>query len=222
MDSDKKAYGVAYSRHGFPQIAHAQKEVILSAGVFSSPMLLMKSGIGPENVLNAAEVRISYQAFGDIFPNSFQIPVKVPLEAVGKNLGEHPSFIMTGFTVNDTSLFPKMDASDTEKILRDYENGEGILTIVSEGPQAFIVSSVAEPGWPDLWLEIHPQISVNGADQRISFYNVIGRPSSRGTFSMDTDKYKAGIRDDVELSLIDYQLLTHPDDVVAMLDGRLD
>lgn len=63
MDSDKKAYGVAYSRHGFPQIAYAQKEIILSAGVFSSPLLLMKSGIGPESVLNAAEVGISFHHF---------------------------------------------------------------------------------------------------------------------------------------------------------------
>lgn len=52
----KKAYGVLYSRHGFPQIAHAQNEIILSAGAYSSPLLLMKSGIGPESTLNAAEV----------------------------------------------------------------------------------------------------------------------------------------------------------------------
>lgn len=57
LDNNKNAYGVAYTRHGLPQIAHAQKEIILSAGVFSSPLLLMKSGIGPESVLNAAEVR---------------------------------------------------------------------------------------------------------------------------------------------------------------------
>lgn len=56
LDNDKRAYGVVYSRHGFPQIARAQKEIILSAGIFSSPLLLMKSGIGPESVLNAAEV----------------------------------------------------------------------------------------------------------------------------------------------------------------------
>ncbi|KAG4079688.1 hypothetical protein HA402_009074 [Bradysia odoriphaga] len=202
LDEDKKAYGVAYSRHGFPQIAHAEKEIILSAGVFSSPLLLMKSGIGPEAVLNDAE-----------------IPVKVPFEAVGKNLGEHPSFIMTGFTVNDTSLFPDIRSEDVEKILAEYEKGDGVLSFVSEGPQAFIRSSVAEPEWPDLWLEMHPLVSINGAEQRINFYNVIGRPRSRGTFSMDTAKYRAGIRDDVELALIDYQFLTHPDDVTAMMDG---
>lgn len=141
------------------------------------------------------------------------------MEAVGKNLGEHPSFIMTGFTVNDTTLFPTIVSSETEKILTEYEKGEGILSIVSEGPQCFITSSVAEPEWPDLWIEMHPLIRVDSEVQQIRFYNVVGRPKSRGTFSLDADKYKTGIRDDVELSLIDYQFLTHPDDVVAMLDG---
>jgi len=151
--------------------------------------------------------------------NAAEIPVKVPLEAVGKNLGNHPSFTMRGFTVNDTSFFPRMESSLTEKILEEFHNGEGILTINPQGPQCFIASSNAEPSWPDLWIEMHPFTSVDDDEQRIYFYNVIGRPKSRGFLTMDTEKYKAGIRDDVELSLIDLQFLTHPDDVVAMLDG---
>lgn len=58
LDDNKRAYGVAYTRHGFPQIATARKEIILSAGAYSSPLLLMKSGIGPESILNAAEVNV--------------------------------------------------------------------------------------------------------------------------------------------------------------------
>lgn len=56
MDENNRAYGVAYTRHGIPQIAHASKEIILSAGAFQSPMLLMKSGIGPAEVLREAGV----------------------------------------------------------------------------------------------------------------------------------------------------------------------
>lgn len=56
MDENNRAYGVAYTRHGIPQIAHASKEVILSAGAFQSPMILMKSGIGPTEVLKEAGV----------------------------------------------------------------------------------------------------------------------------------------------------------------------
>lgn len=56
INERKAAYGVIYKRHGIPQIAHALKEVIVSAGTISSPLLLMKSGIGPEAALNAAGV----------------------------------------------------------------------------------------------------------------------------------------------------------------------
>lgn len=57
LDENKKAYGVSYTRHGIPQIAHAKNEIILSAGTYSSPLLLMKSGIGPVDILNAAGVK---------------------------------------------------------------------------------------------------------------------------------------------------------------------
>lgn len=57
INERKTAYGVVYKRHRIPQIAHANKEVIISAGTISSPMLLMKSGIGPQDVLTAAGVR---------------------------------------------------------------------------------------------------------------------------------------------------------------------
>jgi choline dehydrogenase len=56
INEDKVAEGVLYKRHGIPQIAHASKEVIISSGTFSSPLLLMKSGVGPRDVLEKANV----------------------------------------------------------------------------------------------------------------------------------------------------------------------
>lgn len=56
INSAKVAYGVLYHRHGMIQIAHASKEVIVSAGTVSSPMLLMRSGIGARQVLEKAKV----------------------------------------------------------------------------------------------------------------------------------------------------------------------
>ncbi|KAG4076679.1 hypothetical protein HA402_001966 [Bradysia odoriphaga] len=201
LDEDKRAYGVAYKRHGIPQIAHATKEIILSAGTYGSPLLLMKSGIGPVSVLNSAE-----------------IPIKVPLEAVGKNLGEHPLFVLPGFAVNDSSIFLKVDSSQIDKITEEFHNdGDGVLTKNTE-VQCLIASSKARPGWPNIWIAIHALPSVDGTEI-LNFYTFIGRPHSKGSVTLDAEKYRAGVRDDQKLALIDYRFLTDPDDVDAMLDA---
>ncbi|XP_021962176.2 oxygen-dependent choline dehydrogenase-like [Folsomia candida] len=59
INGNKVAYGVTYLRHGIPQIAHASREVIISAGAVLSPIMLMKSGIGPAKTLQSANVLIT-------------------------------------------------------------------------------------------------------------------------------------------------------------------
>ncbi|CAG7823929.1 unnamed protein product, partial [Allacma fusca] len=56
------ARGVVYHRHGIPRVAMATKEIILSAGPYVTPILLIKSGIGSKNDLDAANViyQLSY------------------------------------------------------------------------------------------------------------------------------------------------------------------
>jgi len=53
---EKLATGVEYTRHENKFAASARKEVILCAGVFRTPLLLFKSGIGPAKMLSAAQV----------------------------------------------------------------------------------------------------------------------------------------------------------------------
>lgn len=151
-----------------------------------------------------------------------QIPVKVHLEAVGKNLVEHVAFMVSGFSVNDSSSFQRFNSSDTASIWEEYHNGKGILTLgwSLDAAGSFIVSPKAEPDWPDLIIGMRGVIGVDDEEQRITFYNVIGRPKSRGLLTLDTDKYKSGIRDDVQLALIDFKLLTHADDIDALLHGN--
>lgn len=144
--------------------------------------------------------------------------MKVPLEALGKNLVDHPLLVLHSFAVNDSSLFTKLDSTQIEAITENFHIGGGVLTQIAEA-QSFIVSSKAEAAWPDLLIIIHPMASVDGRET-LNFYSIIGRPRSKGLFTMDTEKYKAGVRDDVELAVIDYKLLSHPDDIETMLDGK--
>lgn len=144
--------------------------------------------------------------------------MKAAVEAVGKNLIEHPLFVLSGFAVNDSSIFLKMESSQIQKFTDEFHNGEGVLTKNTEA-QCFMTSSKATPGWPDIWIAIHPLPSVDGIEI-LNFYSIIGRPQSKGFLSLDANKYKAGVRDDQQLALIDYQFLTHPDDIEALLDGN--
>jgi len=68
-----RAVGVEYIRDGHRHIARARREVVLSGGAYNSPQLLMLSGIGDGQAL---------QALG--------IPVHQHLPGVGRNLIEHP------------------------------------------------------------------------------------------------------------------------------------
>ena len=68
-----RATGVEYQRGGRTETARAEREVILAAGSYGSPQLLMLSGIGPADHLRDVGV----EPLAD-------------LPAVGSNLQEHP------------------------------------------------------------------------------------------------------------------------------------
>ncbi|CAI6339846.1 unnamed protein product [Periconia digitata] len=78
FDEAKKATGVRVSTAGINYDLLATKEVIVSAGAFQSPQLLMVSGIGPADQLEALD-----------------IPVISNLPGVGQNMWDH---VMVGPT----------------------------------------------------------------------------------------------------------------------------
>jgi len=67
-----RATGVAYTCEGNPVQAHAEREVILSAGAIQSPQLLQLSGIGPAEILKQHGVDVLHA-----------------LPGVGRNLQDH-------------------------------------------------------------------------------------------------------------------------------------
>lgn len=133
----RRAYGVEYMRNGRTYTAKASKEVILSAGTFNTPQLLMLTGIGPEKHLRELGIEMVYD-----------LPV-------GLNMQDHLAFTGLVFTVNkDIALSPRT-VLRREVFAEWMMNGTGPLACLGgvEGI-AYIKTNVSkEPGpYPDVEL----------------------------------------------------------------------
>jgi choline dehydrogenase len=82
-----RARGVEYLRDGQSSFAEAAKEIIIAAGAFDSPKLLMLSGIGPAEHLRA-----------------HNIPVAADVPGVGGNLQDHLYIHHTCDSTPDSSI----------------------------------------------------------------------------------------------------------------------
>ncbi|KAK3387979.1 hypothetical protein B0H63DRAFT_167772 [Podospora didyma] len=97
------ATGVSVSTNGISYTLTARKEVILSAGTFHSPQLLMLSGIGPQAKLQ-----------------SLGIPINSNLPGVGQNL-QDPIFFSVQSGVKTPSLASELaDPARQAAILEQY------------------------------------------------------------------------------------------------------
>lgn len=211
INPSNKAYGVLYQRHGIPQIAHAKKEVIISCGAIQSPLLLIKSGLGPKEVLEDAK-----------------IPVKVDLSGVGKNFRDHTTVALK-FRVNNpnTTIFPILDDDQVEQELINFHNfpiRSGHFTKEGKGPQAFIVSSRAkyngELNWPDIQIVFSQGRAIQrGEVQTIRLFPVLTRPKSVGEIWFNSTAFKNGERNDTKLAMIDHRSLTEKSDSNVLLEG---
>jgi len=72
----RRATGVEYLRNGTIERVHADREVVVCAGTYNSPQLLMLSGIGPADHLRSVGVDVVHD-----------------LKGVGENLQEHPNLL---------------------------------------------------------------------------------------------------------------------------------
>ncbi|KAI8952985.1 GMC oxidoreductase [Xylaria longipes] len=85
FDENKKATGIEVDTQGARYTLSAAKEVIVSAGTFASPQLLMVSGVGPAATLT-----------------NLNIPIVADRPGVGQNMQDHlyfgPSYRVKGLT----------------------------------------------------------------------------------------------------------------------------
>jgi len=170
----KCARGIAYYQGNELRQVKARREVIVSAGSFGSPQLLMLSGIGPAQEL---------QRVG--------IPVAHDLPGVGRNLQDHIDYVQSYRTRSDTEtvgLSPHGIAQLIGAMFEWNNHRSGMITsnIVECG--AFLRSS-PEVGIPDLQLIFGVGIVDDHARKLhlghgFSCHVDVLRPKSRGTVTL--------------------------------------
>lgn len=223
FDLNKKATGVVIQFDGsqVPFILSANKEVIVSAGAFQSPHLLMVSGVGP-----AATLR------------KHSIPVVVDLPGVGQNMWDHvlggPSFrvnVVTTSALGDPAFSAAAAAQYNDKasgILTD--SGADLLAFeklpkaqtsnFSGSARSDLASFPAD--WPEV--EYFPTSAYYGYQNNYIFdaptdgYNyatvaiALQTPFSRGTVDITS-------ADMSDPPVINPNWLTHPTDQQVVIAG---
>jgi 4-pyridoxate dehydrogenase len=120
-----RAVGVEYRKRGDIVVAHAAREVILAAGAFNTPQLLMLSGVGPADHLRAMEINpVADLPVGEDLQDHFGLWISYSRQTPGRFLRE--------------MRFDRMATS----MLRAYFFGTGPATVVPGGLHAFIKTNL--------------------------------------------------------------------------------
>ena len=164
----KTAVGVEYRRGKDIHEVHASKEVLLCAGSIGSPALLQLSGIGPEDVLDAAGVELIHA-----------------LPGVGENLQDHLEVYFQYYCNEPITLNGKLDLISKGLIgARWLLNKTGLGSSNHFESCAFIRSKAGQK-WPDIQYHFLPAAMRYDGAAAISghgFQVHVGpnKPSSRG------------------------------------------
>ena len=207
VDGQPRALGVEYRPDGGrgtlqTLLLNPGGEVLLSAGAFGSPQLLMLSGIGPAAHLAEHGIGVVHE-----------------LPGVGENLHDHPDVVMVVDAPKLTDLFGLSLAGVARMVRGLFEwrrSRTGPLTTNFAEAGGFI-KSTADEAIPDLQLHFvvgklvdHGRKTVLG--HGYSCHVCLLRPKSRGTLRLAS-------ADPQVMPLIDPAFLNHPDDVARLVRG---
>ncbi|KAL8761077.1 MAG: hypothetical protein Q9184_002783 [Pyrenodesmia sp. 2 TL-2023] len=217
LNMRNRATGVRVSSNGTSFSLNARKEVILSAGVFQSPQLLMLSGIGPAATLA-----------------KHNISVRINMPGVGSNLQDHAFFGTQRRVLVSTASAQLNNVSVSTEVRTAYNDlATGPLTIPAAGFLAYekvpphlrknLSSSTCHaldtsfsPDWPDIehlpvgaalgYQRNYPNEDPVDGYNYASIASLLGTPFSRGTVSISSSN-------PADPPLIDPNYLSHPADV---------
>lgn len=197
-----RAGGVAYSHGGRTKVIRARKAVIMAGGVFGTPQLLMLSGIGPGEHLQA-----------------MSLPVRIDRAEVGGNLQDHLDYIAafqtTGTLFAGKSLIGSLKG--LAAMVRWMHSHSGPMTSPFAEAGAFLRTDPALPA-PDIQLHFVTAIVEDHGRAKLSAHGYcchvcVLRPESRGTVRLQSPDPRAA-------PLIDPQFLNDPRDLAALMQGR--
>lgn len=175
VTEQRRAVGVAYECDGIPQMAYADREVILSAGTFNTPQLLLLSGIGPADALRDLGIEVVQD-----------LPV-------GRNLQDHAS-IRGLYAASGPITFDRALRFDRVALaaVRWRLFGTGPLTQMPIGAQGFVCTREGLDR-PDLQMLVSSvamdaQVWFPGVRKRRGDYlavaSVLLHPESSGTVTL--------------------------------------
>ena len=196
-----RAWGVAYLQGGEAKELKARRAVILAAGVFGTPQILMLSGIGPATHL--AEHGIA---------------VRIDRGDVGGNLQDHLDYVasyecddtrflgqtLTG-QINGLKSFWQWFTKRRGAMTSPYAEGGAFLKVDPESPCAdvqlhFVIAALEDHG--------RTKVKAHG----FSGHVCVLRPESKGTVRLASTDARAA-------PLIDPAFLTDPRDIALMKKG---
>ncbi len=193
FDGDRAA-GVELSRDGRIEQLRAEREVILSAGAYHSPVLLMLSGIGPEDQLTP-----------------FGIEVREALP-VGEGLQDH-CMAQVNYLTDEPSLF--MAATPENFALLEAEGRGPLTSNIPEAAGFFRTRAGLEA--PDVEFHFAPSMFFDEgltapSDHGYCFGPVVIHPTSRGRVML-----RAPLPDSKPRVLCNF--LTTEEDRRSMIEG---
>jgi choline dehydrogenase-like flavoprotein len=201
---NNRAIGITYEQSGLSHKVFAAREVILAAGAFNTPHLLMLSGIGPADHLR--EVGI-------------QPLLDQPM--VGENLQDHLGVRLrwnrkTPGRFHHEMRFDRMAKS----MLQAYLFGTGSGTIVPGGLHAFIKTrdDLDVPDIEFMFETVPPQTRLWFPLLRPAYQDGFGirptllHPKSRGRLRLRSN-------DPIDPVKIMYNFFSHPDDLPILREG---
>ncbi|MFZ6731440.1 GMC family oxidoreductase [Undibacterium sp. Ji42W] len=197
----KRAVGVEYRQGGQTKTLKAGKEVLLAAGAFQTPQLLMLSGVGDSKAL---------QALG--------IPVVHDLPGVGQNLQDHPDFVFK-YRAKSLDLLG-VSAGGSLRMVREFRRYQsqrrGLLTSNGAEGGGFLKTDPSLSA-PDI--QLHFVLAMLDDHARklhlghgYSCHMCLLRPKSIGEVTLAS-------KDPMAAPLINPRFLEHPDDIESMVKG---